>query len=60
LLVPVAVVVPALVALALVAVVWLTLHAYELISWSEARGTARNRAEPRARLAGLCLLNRVS
>jgi len=44
LLVPVAVVVPALVALALVAVVWLTLHAYELISWSEARGTARNRA----------------
>ncbi|HEU0248909.1 MAG TPA: low temperature requirement protein A [Gaiellaceae bacterium] len=38
---PVAVVVPALVALALVAIVWLGLHAYELIWWREARAETR-------------------
>jgi low temperature requirement protein LtrA len=41
LLIPVAVVVPALVALALVAGVWVALHAYELIWWREARSEAR-------------------
>jgi low temperature requirement protein LtrA len=41
LLVPVALVVPALVALTLVAVVWLGLHAYEIIWWREARAQAR-------------------
>jgi low temperature requirement protein LtrA len=41
LLIPVAVVVPAIVALALVAAVWVTLHAYELIWWREARAEAR-------------------
>ncbi len=41
LLVPVAVVVPGLLALALVAVVWLVLHAYELIWWREERAPAR-------------------
>ena len=40
---PVALVVPALVALTLVAAVWLGLHAYELIWWREAR--ARTRAQ---------------
>jgi low temperature requirement protein LtrA len=40
---PVAVVVPALIALALVAVVWVALHAYEIIWWREAR--ARTRAQ---------------
>src|SRR6266545_300433 len=34
---PVAVVVPALVALSLVAAVWIALHAYEIIWWREAR-----------------------
>jgi low temperature requirement protein LtrA len=43
LLFPVALVVPALVALALVAVVWVGLHAYEIIWWREAR--ARTRAQ---------------
>jgi low temperature requirement protein LtrA len=38
---PVAVVVPALVALTLVAVVWLGLHAYELIWWRQARAKTR-------------------
>jgi low temperature requirement protein LtrA len=38
---PIAVVVPALVALALVAVVWVGLHAYEIIWWREARTQAR-------------------
>jgi low temperature requirement protein LtrA len=41
LLFPIAVVVPALVALALVAVVWVGLHAYEIIWWREARTQAR-------------------
>jgi low temperature requirement protein LtrA len=54
LLVPVAVVVPALAALALVAAVWVALHAYEIIWWREAR--ARTRAlrapAPAARLDG--------
>ena len=43
LLFPVALVVPALVALTLVAAVWVGLHAYELIWWREAR--ARTRAQ---------------
>jgi low temperature requirement protein LtrA len=38
---PVAVVVPALVALALVTTVWVGLHAYELIWWREARAETR-------------------
>ena len=41
LLLPVALVVPALVALALVAAVWVALHAYEIIWWREARARAR-------------------
>jgi low temperature requirement protein LtrA len=41
LLFPVAVVVPALVALALVTAVWVALHAYELIWWREARARTR-------------------
>jgi nitrate reductase gamma subunit len=41
LLIPVATVVPALVALALVAGVWVALHAYELIWWREARAQLR-------------------
>jgi ABC-type transporter Mla maintaining outer membrane lipid asymmetry permease subunit MlaE len=45
LLLPVAVVVPALVALALVATVWVALHAYEIIWWHDCArrntGTAR-------------------
>ncbi len=38
---PVAVVVPALVALSLVAAVWIALHAYEIIWWREARARTR-------------------
>jgi low temperature requirement protein LtrA len=38
---PVAVVVPALIALALVATVWVALHAYEIIWWREARAQTR-------------------
>ena len=38
---PVALVVPALVALALVAAVWVALHAYEIIWWREARARTR-------------------
>ena len=41
LLVPVALVVPALAALALVATVWVALHAYEIIWWREARARTR-------------------
>ena len=41
LLFPVALVVPALVALALVAAVWVALHAYEIIWWREARAQTR-------------------
>jgi low temperature requirement protein LtrA len=38
---PVAVVVPALVALTLVAIVWIGLHTYEIIWWREARAQTR-------------------
>ena len=41
LLLPVALVVPALVALALVGAVWVALHAYEIIWWREARARTR-------------------
>jgi low temperature requirement protein LtrA len=41
LLLPVAVVVPALVALTLVTAVWVALHAYEIIWWREARARTR-------------------
>jgi len=41
LLFPIAVVVPALVALTLVAVVWVALHAYEIIWWREERARTR-------------------
>ena len=40
-LLPVALVVPALAALALVAAVWVALHAYEIIWWREARARTR-------------------
>jgi hypothetical protein len=40
-LIPLALAVPALVSLALVAAVWLALHAYELIWWREARAQTR-------------------
>jgi low temperature requirement protein LtrA len=46
LLVPVALTVPALVALALVATVWVALHAYELIWWREARAETRAQRAP--------------
>jgi hypothetical protein len=39
--VPVALVVPALAALALVAAVWVALHTYELIWWREVRAETR-------------------
>ena len=38
---PIALAVPALVALTLIAAVWVGLHAYELIWWREARAEAR-------------------
>ena len=41
LLIPLALVVPAIVALALVAAVWVALHAYEFIWWREARARTR-------------------
>jgi low temperature requirement protein LtrA len=41
LLFPIAVVVPALIALALVAAVWVALHVYEIIWWREARARTR-------------------
>ena len=43
---PVAVVVPALLALTLVAIVWLGLHAYEIIWWREARARTRALRSP--------------
>jgi len=43
-LIPVALIVPAIVALSLVTVVWVVLHAYELIWWREARAETRARA----------------
>ena len=42
LLLPVATMIPALAALALVATVWLALHAYELVWWKEARAESRS------------------
>jgi low temperature requirement protein LtrA len=45
-LLPVALVVPALVALVLVAAVWVGLHAYELIWWREARAETRAQRLP--------------
>jgi hypothetical protein len=41
LLLPIALTLPALVALALVAAVWVALHAYEIIWWREARARTR-------------------
>jgi hypothetical protein len=46
LLFPVALVVPALVALALVATVWVALHAYEIIWWREACAQTRAMRAP--------------
>jgi low temperature requirement protein LtrA len=43
---PVAVVVPALVALTLVAVVWVVLHGYEIIRWRDARASTRAQRVP--------------
>jgi len=43
---PVAVTVPALVALALVATVWVVLHGYEIIWWREARAESRALRRP--------------
>ncbi len=45
---PVATIVPALVALTLVTIVWLGLHAYEIIWWREARAEARALRAPAA------------
>jgi hypothetical protein len=41
-LLPVATIVPALAALALVAAVWIGLHTYELLWWREARAESRS------------------
>ena len=49
---PVALVVPALVALALVAAVWVVFHTYEIIWWRDAR--AETRAPPRAAVILRC------
>ena len=43
---PIALVVPALVALTLVAAVWVALHAYEIIWWREARAQTRALRQP--------------
>lgn len=43
---PIALVVPAIVALALVAAVWIGLHAYEIVWWREARAQTRALREP--------------
>jgi len=43
---PVAVAVPALVALTLVAVVWVVLHGYEIIRWRDARASTRAQRLP--------------
>jgi low temperature requirement protein LtrA len=45
---PIAVVVPALIALTLVAMVWVALHAYEIIWWREARAQTRALRVPAA------------
>ena len=39
---PLATAVPALAALAIVTVVWVSLHAYELVWWREARADSRS------------------
>jgi low temperature requirement protein LtrA len=46
--VPVAMVVPAIAALALVSAVWVALHAYELIWWRQARSEVRAQRGPAA------------
>jgi hypothetical protein len=46
LLLPIAVRVPALIALTLIAAVWVALHAYEFIWWREARARTRAQREP--------------
>jgi low temperature requirement protein LtrA len=46
LLLPVAIAVPALVALTLVAVVWVALHGYEIIRWRDARASTRAQRLP--------------
>jgi hypothetical protein len=48
LLFPVALVVPAIAALALVAAVWVALHAYEIIWWREAKAQTRGLRTPAA------------
>jgi low temperature requirement protein LtrA len=48
LLLPVATMVPALAALALVSTVWLALHTYELVWWREARAESRSVSAARA------------
>jgi low temperature requirement protein LtrA len=45
-LIPLALVVPAIVALSLMAAIWIALHAYELIWWREARAEARAPSVP--------------
>jgi len=45
-LLPVALIVPALVALSLLATVWVALHAYERIWWREARAETRAQRMP--------------
>jgi hypothetical protein len=42
LILPLATAIPALAALALVTVVWVALHAYELVWWREARAESRS------------------
>jgi len=49
-LVPIAMTVPAIVALSVAAAVWVALHAYELIWWREAR--AETRAQSSAQFRG--------
>jgi hypothetical protein len=49
-LVPVALVVPAVAALSLVAAAWLVLHAYELIWWRDARAETRSPSRPAAQV----------
>ena len=46
---PVAIVVPALVALTIVAIVWVALHAYEIIWWRDARAATRRPSPLRRR-----------
>ena len=46
LLIPIATIVPAIAALALVTVVWLALHTYELVWWRDARAESRSLLAP--------------